>query len=301
MSYTFRKNESVQQGLRRIAQKQLQFARDHLAGRTQAAPAEAVHEARKHFKKLRGLLRLVRPALSEKVYQRENAALRDLGRALALARDAQVRLDRCRELLAGADAKTVKAAQAVMKRLEAELGEAPVAPGRGDPHELLGELGRALRRAERWKLSATGYGALGPGLEQVYARGRKALERCRQQPGDEALHDWRKHVKYLMYQLRLLQRIWPEMLRPLEEQLDKLSDLLGEDHDLAVLADWFAGLGDKSKPPASLQARLNARRAELQQQAIRLGRRLFAEKPSRFAGRMGVYFQSWKKDRPAAK
>jgi CHAD domain-containing protein len=46
---------------------------------------EAVHSARKELKKARATLRLLRDALSDAVYKRENAALRDAARRGAAA------------------------------------------------------------------------------------------------------------------------------------------------------------------------------------------------------------------------
>jgi CHAD domain-containing protein len=57
----------------------------------QADPAEAVHEARKDMKKLRSVLRLVRPVIGDSVYRQENRRFRDAGRILSDARDAKVR------------------------------------------------------------------------------------------------------------------------------------------------------------------------------------------------------------------
>ena len=62
------------------------------AGDPAQAGARTVHETRKALKRLRALLVLLRPELGAKRYARENAALRDCGRRLAGARDAEVML-----------------------------------------------------------------------------------------------------------------------------------------------------------------------------------------------------------------
>ena len=46
-------------------------------------------------------------------------------------------------------------------------------------------------------------------MRQVYGRGRQALQAVNTSPSDTALHEWRKQVKYLRYQVRLLRPIWP--------------------------------------------------------------------------------------------
>ena len=54
---------------------------------------EAMHNARKRFKRVRALLKLVRREIGEKSYQRENARFRDAGRPLTEVRDARILLD----------------------------------------------------------------------------------------------------------------------------------------------------------------------------------------------------------------
>ncbi|MCW3057232.1 MAG: domain containing protein, partial [Solirubrobacterales bacterium] len=84
-------------GLRRMALGQLDLAIGLLGG---GRPDEkAVHEIRKALKRLRALVRLLRHELGEEAFARESAALRDAGRRLAGARDAEVLLDTLDSLL----------------------------------------------------------------------------------------------------------------------------------------------------------------------------------------------------------
>ena len=79
MSYRFDVDESAAAAVRRIADEQLGAARASLASAGGGDTASAVHDCRKRCKKLRGLVRLVRPALG-KQYKAVNAALRDAAR-----------------------------------------------------------------------------------------------------------------------------------------------------------------------------------------------------------------------------
>ena len=62
-----------------------------------------------------------------------------------------------------------------------------------------------------------------------------AFGHARRQPSDENLHEWRKRLKDLLYQLRLLQAAWPTVLGAYVQEAHRLADLLGDDHDLTVL------------------------------------------------------------------
>jgi CHAD domain-containing protein len=69
----------------------------------------------------------------------------------------------------------------------------------------------------------------------VYRRAGDAHEEAIADPTVEKLHEWRKQAKYLRYQLEILTPIWPERMEELAREADRIGDLLGDDHDLAVL------------------------------------------------------------------
>ena len=87
MPYRLKRKESIAHGIRRVANEQFRAAEGEL--RTFRSP-ELVHSARKRLKMLRAVLRLVRPALDDATFDRENLALRDSGRLLSAQRDADV-------------------------------------------------------------------------------------------------------------------------------------------------------------------------------------------------------------------
>src|SRR5689334_2251019 len=72
-------------------------------------PVEAVHDARKRLKKTRALLRLARPAMRADAFRAYNRELRDQGRALSGARDADVMVETV-DLLAARNSRRVKRA-----------------------------------------------------------------------------------------------------------------------------------------------------------------------------------------------
>ena len=79
--------------------------------------------------------------------------------------------------------------------------------------------------------------ALAESLERTYARGRDAFARADRKPTTTNLHEWRKRVKDLWYQQRLLEDTWPGVMKAQAKEAKTLSKLLGEDHDLAVLSE----------------------------------------------------------------
>lgn len=85
MAFYFRDGESVEEAVQRIALEQLDKAVAELKS-DELPRHEQVHQVRKRCKKIRGLLRLVRPSLGE-TYKRENAHYRDAARRLSDLRD----------------------------------------------------------------------------------------------------------------------------------------------------------------------------------------------------------------------
>jgi hypothetical protein len=147
-------------------------------------------------------------------------------------------------------------------------------------------------------LDARGWEAIGPGLERTYRAGRHALARVGRNgasaPAD--VHEWRKRTKDAWYHVRLLGPAAPSILDPLDDRFHDLSDALGDAHDLVVICarlrdapERFGGEG----PVRAACELAEARRADLEQRAARLGARLYAEKPGAYTARIGAYWQVW--------
>ncbi|MDQ3396995.1 MAG: CHAD domain-containing protein [Deinococcota bacterium] len=292
MSFRLDHHEATSQGIRRIALEGLDAAvaqlQDHGSDHNQA-----VHDARKRLKELRALLRLVRGSLGKANYKRENRCFRDAGRRLAAARDAQVlrsTFDALRKQAEGIPGEALERISATLAaRHGAALDEDAVA-------EVVPVLKAARERITTLSIQKDGWTALEGGLSEVYRRGRRSLAKAAKHPSDETFHDWRKQVKYLWHGLQVLEPLWPEVLERSAEESHKLADLLGDDHDLAVLEQTLRGEPESFTDGATLEALstlIAARRYYLQAEAKRLGARLYAEKPRAFVRRHEKYWRAW--------
>jgi CHAD domain-containing protein len=281
-SYRFRDEESVPDGLRRIACGRIDHALDELGGKTDSSPEDAVHEARKDMKKLRALLRLARDELGDEVYRRDNECFRDAARRLSGVRDADVMLGTLKSLDGsfGALRGSLKA-----HRRSSERGAAS--------DEVIATLAEARERVEEWPLERDGFEALEGGLRRIYRQGRRAWQAVEEEPTTEELHEWRKREKDLWYHLTLLREAWPSLLKPTADLAHELSDHLGNDHDLAVLREWAHENAPRDDLDGFDEA-VERRREELQGEAIDLGRRLYAERPGAFVARLGGYWNAWR-------
>jgi CHAD domain-containing protein len=300
MSFELKPDESLRKGIRRMVRKQVDEALEHLAGPRKGPRDEAVHEARKCFKKIRAVLRLVRPVIGEKGYREENTCFRDAGRPLTEVRDAKifvVTLDRLakhfQEHLDGRSFVDVRQAlqenlRAVRKRvLDEQNGFSVVAAA----------VQQARGRIKSWADVPNKWASVGEGLKGVYRRARDAFREAAADPTVEKLHEWRKQAKYLRYQLEVLRPLWPERMEELADEVDRVGELLGDDHDLAALRQLLAAdperFGDEGDREVLL-ALIDRRRAELEQEAALLGRLYFPDSPRDFTRRLQGYWKTWR-------
>jgi CHAD domain-containing protein len=112
----------------------------------------------------------------------------------------------------------------------------------------------------------------------------------------EDLHEWRKQVKHLRHQLELLTPTWPKFVGELASQAEQLGELLGEDHDLAVLRETLAAsraAGEFDTSLESLFRLIDKERRRLQLEAISKGELLYRDSPKRFVDRLEAYWRRW--------
>ena len=299
MSYRLRADEKLSEGLRRCPREQLDHAINELTTGIEHDPVAAVHEARKALKKARSALRLGRGAIDRDTRRRDNAALRDAGRELSAARDAEVMLqavDGLADRFAGQVPGTTF--EAIRGHLEPDRDEARARlRDAGVTGQVVAELNAVQGRIDDWLVHGGGWPALEPGLLRSYRRGRAARDLARRDPTTENLHEWRKRAKDLWYHLRMLEPVSPGIVGGMAKEADKLSKSLGDDHDLAVLRESLeSGAGRLAVDLDAVLELIDHRRDQLQAEALQIGARLYAEPPSLFVRRLHRY---WKSSRAA--
>jgi CHAD domain-containing protein len=307
MDFELKPGESVRRAIRRIVRKELEKALELLGGDRHGSRDEAVHEARKSFKKVRAVLRMVRPAIGESNYRAENICFRDAARPLTKVRDAKILvetldhlLEHFREHVAGRSfERTREAHQANLRELRREiLDEQNALAGAAATVSL------ALERVKDWADVPNKWRSLGDGLKNVYRRARGAFREVTNSPTVENLHELRKQAKYLRYQLEILRPLWPERLEELADEADRMTELLGDDHDAAVFRQMLTDDPDRFGDAGDIEmlvALIDRRRVELQHEALVLGERFFQDAPREFARRLKGYCNSFRAlaDRPA--
>ncbi|WP_264465697.1 CHAD domain-containing protein [Roseitranquillus sediminis] len=251
-------------------------------------PAPRVHDIRKRMKKLRGLIRLVRPVFPD--YRMENRVARDTARSVSGLRDLTVLAQTYDLLMERHDQQLDRTAFAPLRR-HYTVAKADV--DLTEPLAAAAEtLARTRERVPLWTLSDTGFDAIEGGLLKTYGRARNGPE----DDDDAALHEWRKRVKYHLYHVRLLQEIWPEQMEVRRAALDDLGDRLGHHQDLVVFA---ASLDDSPLDEDArrvLRGIVDRQKAATAAEARDLAARLFVDKPKVLAGRWRAWWDRWRAD-----
>lgn len=295
-AYRLKTKESPSKGVRRIALGRTEKALERLEGVEADELAGAIHSARKDLKKLRGLLRLIRTELGKKAFKAENRRYRDAGRLLSGSRDAEVKLETLLALRHRFDDLPAGTAERWAGTLETER-DALAAAIRDDDQARITRASEAIAGGRnvisQWSLRPDSWALVEPGLSRGYRDGREALKRVEGDGSAENVHRWRKRAKDLWYQLRIVEEAWPELLGTTVDQVHALTELLGDHHDLAVLAEDLTSrpdLGDR----APFEAAIERRQGQLLDTALALGARLYAEKPEAFRRRIKRYWRAWR-------
>jgi CHAD domain-containing protein len=221
---------------------------------------------------------------------------RDAARRLSAQRDHAVMTQTFEALVP--DLSQVVGPQTVL-RVRAGLASAAAAMRRSTAgsdavaREVADDLDALALSTAMWALDGDGFDVLAGGLRRRYALGRDALAALGPDPHPEDLHELRKGVKDHWYHLRLLRAGWPAVMGALADEAKRLSEQLGDDHDLSILATALGGdgpdlLGDDRDAVLGL---IGARRGALLAEICVGAARVYADKPKAFTRRIGTWWQ----------
>lgn len=280
--------EAPGQALCRVCRRHAEKALDNLK---KPDLAEAVHEVRKEIKKLRALFRLAQKGLGGKTYKQTAETMRLASKPLAESRDARV-VQRAFADLAGrraADFPDIRFhLDKLSSRAERNFKDFDFA---SVVQHILREVCRQLDEAG---LEAIRWPDIRGCLEKTYARGHEAYHAAMLEPAAEHFHEWRKRVKELHYQLDFLGDGWPPRTQALLDGLEKLGNIIGDDHDLVLLKNFLTEQCEPNRETSGLQELIDAKRHEYAAGIRQLGSRFYAQPPEVICVQVE---EDWKKTR----
>ncbi len=262
----------------REAQDILDAARAALALPPENA-GEIVHAFRVAMKRWRALLRLLEPIAGPDATQLRREAS-SLARQLGASRDVQAALDALNDCRAAAPDKAEIPSRswgAMIHRIEAlRAAHEAQAIDESTLHELQAAIARAEDVISSWPLAGFHHDKIASAIARHYRRARKSMPGAWSADDPAALHEFRKRVIVLRYQMSMLMPLWPKMWRAYISDLQKLRTQLGQFNDLEILRHFtdakqpLARWGERIKPLIVARQAAHLREAEI------IARRVFA-------------------------
>src|SRR5437660_10756342 len=211
MSYELKQGQTLGDNLRRICRKQIEAAIAVTTGEKKASDTP-VHEVRKHLKKARAALRLVRKEIGRGLFQEQDHCLRAVGRLISEIRDAEVRLQTVRQL----QGITQRRGRATYAKLEGMLIlelENFMAAFAEWQTQALPMLEGAQANVDCWPLDQFNCKQLRRAVQRTYKDARRALATAEATPTPENFHRFRMDANRLWYELRILRPVHPVVLK----------------------------------------------------------------------------------------
>ena len=291
MGFRLKLREPLPDGLKRVFREEIDSAL-RLCRHPAKQRGVTVHEVRKHLKKLRAAMRLAVGEVGKNQRACEDRCVREIGRLVSDLRDSQVRLQTLIQLR---DETAMSSGENHFERIEALLSlerESFSAAFDGWQKQAIPRLERVEERLSKWPLERMTWKQICGAVEKIYKRGQRGLAKTIKKPVPENFHAWRKRVKDLWYQLRILQPLSRMVLDEMAHDADVLGELLGREHDFDfLLARLEKESGDDALRGelAHLRKIIRKRGKRLRRNALELGRRFYAEPAKAFAKRISIF------------
>jgi CHAD domain-containing protein len=283
MAYRVKINADLSKDIKRLLTGQIGRAIAHLTGVADDG-GSAVHETRKALKRCRSILRLARPGIGSKRFVAEDHAFRAIARILSSERDREVMAQTLARLVAEDRTAAEKealaaAADALQKGSMNGYAHEDVAANARLAIAMLQETERSIRQLE---IRPARIASLAEGFAATYGDARKAMKVAYRSGDDEDFHAFRKTVQHHWRQMQLLAPAWPDLMQVRIAAAREVSQLIGDDHDLSVLAAHLSSDRDGVFSPAvqeAVGAIAKAEQKRLRADAKPLAGRLLAQKP----------------------
>ncbi|HEY9253362.1 MAG TPA: CHAD domain-containing protein [Stenotrophomonas sp.] len=215
-----------------------------------------VHEARKAVRRARALLALAEDGEATFDVGPADRILQRVGDSLSRLRDAHVAIDTARTVGKQTEVKRWRPVVIALRERSAgvvayELERDPGLARR------VATIEGALHYLDQLSWAELTAAQIRQGLQRQRRRVERAARRAGKHPDAQRLHAWRRKVRRLRMQVDALPRLKPHWSKattsaPKSKSLHKLSDALGREQDLQVLAGLLRRLPGLEDRPARL-------------------------------------------------
>lgn len=242
---------------------------------------ENIHQARLCCKRIRSILRLARPGMRKEEYRALNAFYRDNARKLSDLRDLTALIEITEKVNAGM--KKTPSLSVFLKRymnsLKIQRNKVSHSYSFTKAKEnALHSFKNKIPEIPEISLPHSSEKTIADGMQRIYRRARKYWKYNRSSIDDHLMHQWRKQIKYLWYQLVVIDPVLPGILSAFALYLQRISKKLGEYHDLVILEKSIRDIRSKkliAKETKALLLAIQKNKQELAQQSLDLADQLF--------------------------
>ena len=286
MAFQLRRGQPIGDEAGRAFDHQLWRAIVCLRDLTTAAEHDTIHEARRHVKKARAVLSVLRASLGAE-YRAADRRLRAVNRLLGRFADARAMADTLGNLVDLDPALPGHVSRALRVQLD---GRAALLERQAQFDRLRHRTTRLLetqrQRVPVWHLKVRGRNDVIPVIEDAHRAARTSMRDALRRPTADTFHAWRSRVKREWYLLRLMAERRGDRLDLDQRRLGALAACLGELHNVDLLQSFVASDSALSRrETAHVLLALRRYRRNLRREAREM-RHILAEGPERFGARV---------------
>lgn len=245
----------------------------------------ATHQTRKALKLYRAVLKLLKNCLTnpDTLYNNSNIFLRDLGREFSDLRDAHVRSSLLNEL--NSDVNKETGCSIIDQLLESNNRTVGKLQARAltIPNQFK-RLADSIANSEMIRLFFQNIdpqkNCILAGLEKSYNKSEEAFLSAENESRYEAFHEWRKRLKDVQNQLKILLGEESVADYPFYVNIDEVCEELGYLNDLAMLSDWLSTRFsdfDNQEEFMQLTHNIDAQTEEFLKQLVKSGNRFYTQ------------------------
>jgi CHAD domain-containing protein len=286
MSYHIQPFKNFTEEFRAVGTEQLTLAITALTERPDGL-LEAIHDARKSFKRLRSLYRLA--ATDAPDFRRtENARIRDMAKSLSSFRDATALAEVGQYLCRHAEGSEERTAlKRIGKMLAARRDKlaADEKPLEESVAKAIATCGQALEALSHVDLENDGDRSakrLAKGWRKMLEAAAAARSGCSDTTDAHLFHELRKRCQDYRHYLDLLQPLWPSAMHAKRVETTEIVDLLGHHNDLALLSSLIneqPELFGKSEDLAHLLSAVITQQEALRKATLKAAESVFRDDP----------------------
>lgn len=276
--------EPIPDGLRRILNGEILTALNY-ASSPEEEIHKGIHELRKAIKRIRAVWRLMEPDIGEYTIHREVLRYRDIGRRVSLLRTLYVNLETVKKLrtqlpkkLAGTPLDSIAAL--IEKRYQEVLKKK--IQNKGTLEFVRQEITGAQANISLLPVLHDDAFIIEKSIRKSFRKCRKRWRKVARKANFINMHELRKQIKTLQFQLQVLLPRAPQKLARPVEQLQKLARLSGDEHDLYELNLFIKKYLRDEPSKKELMFRISKNALKLRKKFLPAARKFFGIKSKKF-------------------